>query len=140
MRRTGTPYQVELRLRSAAGDYRWFLVRAQLLHDAGGHGARRFAVATDIHEQRVARELLERQVQQRTAELQLASAREHAIVASAGSAVLLDVADAAVAWWQARKPADWSLEQHLAYPAINCDGDAERQLAEAVAKWMELKK
>jgi PAS domain S-box-containing protein len=88
VRRTGAPYQVELRLRSAAGDYRWFLVRAQLLHDTGGHGPRWFAVATDIHEQRLGRELLERQVQQRTAELQLVSAREHAIVASAGSAIV----------------------------------------------------
>lgn len=56
------------------------------------------------------------------------------------SAVLLAVADAAVAWWQARKPADWSLEQHLADPAINCDGDAERPLAEAAAKWVALRK
>ena len=87
-RRAGMPYQVELRLRNAAGDYRWFLVRAQLLCDANGRGERWFAVATDVHEQRVARELLERQMQQRTAELRILSAREHAIVASASSAIV----------------------------------------------------
>jgi hypothetical protein len=54
--------------------------------------------------------------------------------------VLLAVANAAVQWWKARKPADWSLEQHLADPAINCDGDGERQLAQAAAKWVALKK
>ncbi|WP_298233379.1 PAS domain S-box protein [uncultured Azohydromonas sp.] len=87
-RRAGMPYEVELRLRNAAGNYRWFLVRAQLLGDADGRGERWFAVATDVHEQRVARELLERQMQQRTAELRLLSAREHAIVASASSAIV----------------------------------------------------
>jgi hypothetical protein len=56
------------------------------------------------------------------------------------TAALLAVADAAVAWWKARKPADWSLEQHLAHPAINCDGDGERQLAQAAAQWVALKK
>lgn len=56
------------------------------------------------------------------------------------NAILVAVADAAVAWWQARKPADWSLEQHLADPAINCDGSDERHLAEAAAKWVSLRR
>ena len=55
------------------------------------------------------------------------------------TAVLHSVADAAVAWWIARKPSDWSLEQYLADPAVDCPGDPERQLAEAVAKWVKLK-
>jgi hypothetical protein len=56
------------------------------------------------------------------------------------TAILLAVADAAAVWWKAHKPADWSLEQHLADPTINCDGDGERQLAQAAAKWVALKK
>jgi PAS domain S-box-containing protein len=87
-RRVGMPFQAELRLRNAVGMYRWFLVRAELLREVDGRVARWFGVATDIHEQRIARELLERQMQQRTAELRIVSAREHAIVASAGSAIV----------------------------------------------------
>jgi hypothetical protein len=55
-------------------------------------------------------------------------------------AALVAVADAAVAWWTAHRPADWSLEQHLADPAVNCDGEGERQLAQAAAKWAAPKK
>ena len=63
-----------------------------------------------------------------------ATAREKDIAA------LVAVADAAVAWWTARKPTDWSLEQHLADPAVNCDDEGERQLAQAAARWAALKK
>jgi hypothetical protein len=50
-----------------------------------------------------------------------------------GAAALSAVANAAEGWWKARKPADWTLEEHLADPAVNCEGDGERQLAQAVA-------
>jgi hypothetical protein len=56
------------------------------------------------------------------------------------AAALAAVANAAEVWWKARKPADWTLQQHLADPAINCEGDGERQLAHAVAGWVALKK
>jgi hypothetical protein len=56
------------------------------------------------------------------------------------AATLAAVANAAEVWWKARKPADWTLEQHLANPTINCEGDGERQLAQAAAKWVALKK
>jgi hypothetical protein len=56
------------------------------------------------------------------------------------AAALAAVANAAEVWWKARKPADWTLEQHLANPTINCEGDGERQFAQAAAKWVALKK
>ncbi|NML17945.1 hypothetical protein [Azohydromonas caseinilytica] len=54
--------------------------------------------------------------------------------------VLHGVAEAAVAWWMAHRPSDWSLEQHLADPAVNCKSDQERQLAYSVAQWLSTKK
>lgn len=73
---TGTPYQVECRLRSAQGDYRWQLVRAVPLRDDQGQVVRWFGACTDITElvearQTLARsrEELERLVAQRTARL-----------------------------------------------------------------------
>jgi hypothetical protein len=54
-------------------------------------------------------------------------------------AALHAVAEAATAWWGRHRPCGWSLEQHLADPAVNCEGEYERQLAEAVARWVALK-
>jgi hypothetical protein len=51
------------------------------------------------------------------------------------AAVLQAVAEAALAWWRSRRPRGWSLEQHLADPMVHCEGDHERRLAEAVARW-----
>jgi hypothetical protein len=55
-------------------------------------------------------------------------------------AALHDVAEAAAAWWKARRPSGWSLEQHLADPAVNCEGAREHQLAQAVASWLRVKR
>lgn len=56
------------------------------------------------------------------------------------AAVLQAVAEAAVAWWIGRRPAGWSLAQHLADPAVNCEGDHERELAAAAARWISRRK
>jgi hypothetical protein len=61
-------------------------------------------------------------------------------VGSTDSAALNAVAEAAVAWWEARRPAGWSMEQYLVDPAANCENDYERELAEAAAKWVAHKK
>lgn len=55
---SGEPYQHEHRIRDAAGNYRWFLVRAEPLRDAG-RIIHWFAAGTDIHDQRMAIEALQ---------------------------------------------------------------------------------
>jgi PAS domain S-box-containing protein len=54
-RRTGGTFAVEHRIRSAAGDYRWFLVRAEpYRHPATGRIVQWFGASVDIHDRRVA--------------------------------------------------------------------------------------
>jgi PAS domain S-box-containing protein len=54
-RRTGTTFQVEHRIRSAAGEYRWFLVRGEPNRDdTTGEIARWFGASVDIHDRRQA--------------------------------------------------------------------------------------
>ncbi|MDN4057206.1 PAS domain-containing protein [Massilia sp. YIM B02769] len=48
-------YQVEHRIRSAAGDYRWFLVRAEPYVNADGAIERWFGTSTDIHDEKLAK-------------------------------------------------------------------------------------
>lgn len=69
----GEPFRQEQRIGSATGEYRWFLVQANPFKDATGKILRWFGAATDIHEQRMARETLERRVQERTQELKTLS-------------------------------------------------------------------
>jgi two-component system cell cycle sensor histidine kinase/response regulator CckA len=47
---SGRPYSLEARLRSANGEYRWWLVRGMPLHDANGSVAKWFGTCTDIDE------------------------------------------------------------------------------------------
>jgi PAS domain S-box-containing protein len=49
---TGETYEVEFRLRSAAGDYRWHLGRALPLRDASGEIVKWFGTNTDIDDQK----------------------------------------------------------------------------------------
>ncbi|MDZ5461098.1 ATP-binding protein [Azohydromonas lata] len=62
---TGQTYAREHRLRRHDGEYRWFLTRAEPLRDQDGGVALWYGSATDIHEQRSARELLEQRVAER---------------------------------------------------------------------------
>jgi PAS domain S-box-containing protein len=55
---SGASYQHEHRIRDAEGNYRWFLVRAEPLRDAG-RILHWFAAGTDIHDQRMAIEALQ---------------------------------------------------------------------------------
>ena len=57
---TGEPYELEHRLRTADGSYRWVLSRAVPLRDAAGAVAQWLGTATDIHAQREAAEELRR--------------------------------------------------------------------------------
>ncbi|CAA9333397.1 MAG: Multidomain signal transduction protein including CheB-like methylesterase, CheR-like methyltransferase and BaeS-like histidine kinase [uncultured Gemmatimonadetes bacterium] len=59
-RRGGRRFEVEHRIRSAEGEYRWFLVRAEPRHDPHtGRVERWFGTSTDIHEQKRAEQALQ---------------------------------------------------------------------------------
>jgi PAS domain S-box-containing protein len=49
---TGAPYEVEYRLRNAAGEYRWSLGRALPVRDGAGRIVRWLGTCTEIHEQK----------------------------------------------------------------------------------------
>ena len=76
------PYDIEYRVRSAAGVYRWFKVRGTPLPDLHGHIVSWFGSSTDIEDIVAAREVLARsrsdlesQVARRTAELMAVEAQ-----------------------------------------------------------------
>lgn len=50
----GTAFHVEHRIRSAGGDYRWFLVLAEPYRNSAGTIERWFGTSTDVHEQKMA--------------------------------------------------------------------------------------
>lgn len=54
------PYEVEHRMRCVDGSYRWVLARARPLLDARGNVSHWFGTSTDVHERRVAEDLLRR--------------------------------------------------------------------------------
>jgi len=66
---TGARGQIEHRLRRADGVFRWHLTRAVPLRDEKGEVIRWIGTATDIHDQKMAEQELERRVAERTAEL-----------------------------------------------------------------------
>jgi PAS domain S-box-containing protein len=53
---TGEPYEVEYRMRSAAGRYRWILARALPIRADDGEIVRWFGTCTDIHDNRMLQE------------------------------------------------------------------------------------
>ena len=59
-------WESEHRIRRFDGDFRWHLVRAQPLRDREGRVVQWFGSATDVHEQRLSRHLLEQRVTERT--------------------------------------------------------------------------
>lgn len=74
----GTPYEVECRLRTENGIYRWILTRAIPMRDADDAITKWFGTCTDIHEQRLAEEEL-RRTEKLAATARLASAMAHEI-------------------------------------------------------------
>ena len=63
---TGEPIEAEYRFRTAAGDFRWFLVRAIPLRDSEGRIARWFGSSVDIDNQIRHQQVLEEEVRQHT--------------------------------------------------------------------------
>ncbi|HSE83247.1 MAG TPA: PAS domain S-box protein, partial [Thermodesulfobacteriota bacterium] len=59
--KTGQEFQVEHRLRSADGEYRWFLTRALPLRDYTGQIVKWYGTSTDIQDRKRAEETLQRE-------------------------------------------------------------------------------
>jgi PAS domain S-box-containing protein len=53
-RETGKTFSVEHRIRSATGEYRWFLVRAESYRDADSGKTMWFGTSTDVHDRKLA--------------------------------------------------------------------------------------
>ncbi|HEY0067967.1 MAG TPA: chemotaxis protein CheB [Flavisolibacter sp.] len=70
---TGKPYEIEYRLRRYDGEYRWFLARAIPLRDEEGNITKWYGTCTDINDQRMASDILEEKVKERTAALERAN-------------------------------------------------------------------
>jgi signal transduction histidine kinase len=71
--RSGEPWEDLFPIRSAEGEFRWFLSRALPFRDAEGKITGWFGTNTDVTEQQMVEELLERRVEERTAELESAN-------------------------------------------------------------------
>lgn len=74
-RQTGQPYEGEYRLRTAAGAYRWQLVRATPVRDSIGAIVKWFGACTDVDDQKRHQQLLENEIKQHTTALVEANTR-----------------------------------------------------------------
>lgn len=74
-RRTGTPYQIEYRLRAKDGSYRWFVCHGNPIRNAQGEIVKWFGTCTDIEYQKQNQQILEEQIQERTMQLAEMNAR-----------------------------------------------------------------
>ena len=70
----GELYEIEYRIQSHDGDYRWFLGRGLPLKDEKNTIIKWFGTCTDIHDQKMMSEILEQKVSERTMELQRTNA------------------------------------------------------------------
>lgn len=71
--RTCEPFELEYRLQTAAGGYRWHLVRAAPMRDSAGAIMKWFGSGTDIDDQMRHQQVLEAQIKQHTAALMQAN-------------------------------------------------------------------
>jgi PAS domain S-box-containing protein len=82
------PYAHEVRLRNREGEYRWFYSEGQPVKDASGKVLKWIGSLTDIHTQKVFSEQLEKEVLQRTDELQRSRAFVNAVLNSAQNRII----------------------------------------------------
>jgi len=73
--RTGEPFEMEFRLKNAAGGFRWHLVRATPMRDSAGVIVKWFGACTDIEDQMRNQQVLEEQIKEHTAALMDANTR-----------------------------------------------------------------
>ena len=67
--KTGHAFDIECRLRCAAGGYRWHLIRATPMRDASGTITKWFGACADIEDQKHNQQILENEIKERTEEL-----------------------------------------------------------------------
>jgi diguanylate cyclase (GGDEF)-like protein/PAS domain S-box-containing protein len=75
--RTGEPFEMEYRLQSATGGFRWHLVRATPMRDSAGTIVKWFGACADIDDQMRNQQVLEEQIREHTAALFEANTRLH---------------------------------------------------------------
>lgn len=46
-----------------------------------------------------------------------------------------DLLEAAMAWWESKRPDGWTAERHLGEPLFGCTTEAEEKLARICADW-----
>jgi|HubBroStandDraft_6_1064221.scaffolds.fasta_scaffold00258_12 diguanylate cyclase (GGDEF)-like protein/PAS domain S-box-containing protein len=73
--RTAQLYVAEIRFRGKDGTFRWFLARANPIHDAEGRVVKWFGTCTDIESQKLNQQILEEQILERTTQLADTNAR-----------------------------------------------------------------
>ncbi|MRW88679.1 response regulator [Duganella sp. FT80W] len=113
-RRDGTPYELEIPIRSASGEFRWFLTRANPVHRADGSVLRWFGTSTDVDQVKRAQEAL----RDETAVLELLNRTGAALASQRDLGLLLqEVTDAATSLSGARFGA-------LFYHSTNSAGEA----------------
>ena len=81
------PFELTFPLRSASGDYCWFLTRAVPIIDKNGNVSRWIGTNTNIHEQITLAENLEERIAERTGELSQSRAFLQAVLNSAQSTI-----------------------------------------------------
>lgn len=70
---TGNPFQQAARYKNTNGDYRWHLARASVIRDEAGQIKMWVGTCTDIHDQILLTEELERKVKERTHSLEVSN-------------------------------------------------------------------
>ena len=88
-RSSGSGYELELRVRGAGGNYRWFLVRFNPLHDDKGQVKRWYVALTDIDERKRAEERLQHENVALREEIDKASMFEEIVGTSAALKAVL---------------------------------------------------
>jgi PAS domain S-box-containing protein len=113
-RGSGTPFELEVPIRSASGEFRWFLMRANPVRDSDGSVQRWFGTSTDVDQVKRVQEAL----RDETAVLELLNRTGSALASQRDLRPLLqEVTDAATSISGARFGAFF-------YHSTTCSGDA----------------
>ncbi|RZM75412.1 AAA-like domain-containing protein [Leptolyngbya iicbica] len=110
---TGEPYEVQLRMRDAEGNYRWFLNRAVPIRDAQGQVMKWFGTSTDlddvkrVEEAKRLQEVEARLVEQekRLQQEQRARRLQRSLLGSVSLALLVSTLLGSFAFWEKRQSA-----------------------------------